>query len=88
MTIADLRPTDEVHELRARYRSFMDEHVYPNEAVLGREDDESDAAIARLRALAKDEGLWAPHLPRFSRAQKSVRARIREAAALSLGSGS
>ena len=63
MTIADLRPTDEILELRARYRAFMEEHVYPSEPVLGREDEESDAAVSRLRALAKDEGLWARHLP-------------------------
>jgi alkylation response protein AidB-like acyl-CoA dehydrogenase len=41
----------------------MDEHVYPNEAALGREDEESDALIERLRAQAREQGLWAPHLP-------------------------
>ena len=63
MTIADLRPTDEVLELRARYRAFMEEHVYPNEAALAREDESSDALIEQLRAKAKDAGIWAPHLP-------------------------
>jgi len=63
VTIADLRPTDEALELRARYRAFMEEHVYPNEAALGREDDDADALTERLRALAKQQGLWAPHLP-------------------------
>ncbi|MDW8338838.1 MAG: acyl-CoA dehydrogenase family protein [Thermoleophilia bacterium] len=63
MTIADLGPTDETLELRARYRAFMEEHVYPNEGTLFAEDEESDALLARLRALAKAEGLWAPHLP-------------------------
>ena len=63
MTIADLRPTDETLELRARVRAFMEEHVYPNEAALDREDDEAEALVARLRAVAKDAGLWAPHLP-------------------------
>jgi acyl-CoA dehydrogenase len=63
VTVTDLRPTDEVVELRARYRAFMEEHVYPNEAALAAESEEADAVIARLRARAKEEGLWAPHLP-------------------------
>ena len=63
MTIADLRPTDDVLELRARVRAFLEEHVYPNERILDREDDEADALVAALRERAKAEGLWAPHLP-------------------------
>ncbi len=63
MTVADLRPTDEVLELRARYRAFMEEHVYANEAALSAENEEADAVVARLRSLAKEAGLWAPHLP-------------------------
>jgi alkylation response protein AidB-like acyl-CoA dehydrogenase len=46
---------------RARYRAFMEEHVYPSEALLQADDE---ATIERLRGLAKDAGLWAPHLPR------------------------
>lgn len=63
MTIAGLRPTDEMVELRARYRAFLEEHVYPNEPALGREDEAADALMAELRARAQAEGLWAPHLP-------------------------
>ena len=63
MTIADLRPTDEARELRTRVRAFMEQHVYPNEPALNREDTEADALVAGLRAHAKEEGLWAPHLP-------------------------
>jgi alkylation response protein AidB-like acyl-CoA dehydrogenase len=48
---------------RERYARFMDEHVYPGEAVLDREDDEASALAAALRARARSEGLWAPHLP-------------------------
>jgi alkylation response protein AidB-like acyl-CoA dehydrogenase len=47
-------------EQRARYRAFMEAHVYPNEAALLADDEET---IAGLRARAKAEGLWAPHLP-------------------------
>jgi len=50
-------------DMRDTYRAFMEEHVYPAEPVLAREDDAADAAIAELRARAKAEGLWAPHLP-------------------------
>ena len=63
MTIADLRPTDAIVELRGRYRAFMEEHVYPNEPALDREDEAADLLVAELRRLAREQGLWAPHLP-------------------------
>jgi alkylation response protein AidB-like acyl-CoA dehydrogenase len=62
VTIAAPGLSTSVLELRERYRGFMDEYVYPSEAVLGREDDDADALVAELRARAKDEGLWAPHV--------------------------
>src|SRR5436190_4857356 len=62
MAATDLASTD-FAALRAEYRTFMDEHVYPNEQVLAREDDAPDALIAELRRRAKEAGLWAPHLP-------------------------
>jgi acyl-CoA dehydrogenase len=52
-----------VDGLKAPYRAFMEAHVYPNEAALAREDDAAGALVADLRARAKAEGLWAPHLP-------------------------
>jgi len=58
----NLAPAEEVRELRERYRAFMDEHVYPNEAVLAQEDEEAEALVSELRARAKDEGMWAPHI--------------------------
>jgi alkylation response protein AidB-like acyl-CoA dehydrogenase len=45
---------------RARYRAFMEEYVLPNERALGEDDL---GVIAALRDKAKEEGLWAPHLP-------------------------
>src|SRR6266498_3739711 len=48
---------------REAYSAFMDEHVYPAEPALAREDEAADALIAELRGRAKAEGLWAPHLP-------------------------
>jgi acyl-CoA dehydrogenase len=52
-----------VEDLKAPYRAFMEVHVYPNEAALAREDDAAAALVVQLRAQAKAEGLWAPHLP-------------------------
>jgi acyl-CoA dehydrogenase len=63
MTVAELPSTEELAELRTIYRTFLEEHVYPVEAALGREDDEAEQLVDGLRARAKTEGLWAPHLP-------------------------
>ncbi|MDX6455223.1 MAG: acyl-CoA dehydrogenase [Gaiellaceae bacterium] len=54
---------DLIAERRDRVRAFMDEHVYPNEQALIREDDAADVLILELRREAKDADLWAPHLP-------------------------
>jgi acyl-CoA dehydrogenase len=50
-------------EARARYRAFMEEHVYPAETALEREDDAAFALVASLRERARAAGLWAPHVP-------------------------
>jgi acyl-CoA dehydrogenase len=50
-------------EARARYRAFMDEHVYPNETAIEREDNDALALLAELREKAREAGLWAPHVP-------------------------
>jgi acyl-CoA dehydrogenase len=63
MTVTDLAPTEEIVALRARYRAFMEEHIYTNEEVIGREDCDALALVDSLRDRAKAEGLWAPHLP-------------------------
>jgi alkylation response protein AidB-like acyl-CoA dehydrogenase len=60
MAIADLASSEEIQALRERYRSFMEEHVYPNERALHTDDD---ALVRGLQAKAKEEGLWAPHVP-------------------------
>ena len=54
---------DLVAERRGHVRAFMEEHVYPNEPVLFREDDAADALIRELQQKAKSAELWAPHLP-------------------------
>jgi alkylation response protein AidB-like acyl-CoA dehydrogenase len=63
VAIAELPSVGQFEELRATYRAFLDEHVYPAEEALNREDDDAQELMASLRARAKAEGLWAPHLP-------------------------
>jgi alkylation response protein AidB-like acyl-CoA dehydrogenase len=63
MGASELAATTEYAELRAVYRAFMEEHVYPAEAALARDDEAADALVAGLRSRARAEGLWAPHLP-------------------------
>jgi acyl-CoA dehydrogenase len=60
VAVTELAPTEAIHELRARYRAFMEEHVYPNERALHGDDAE---LIRSLQAKAKEQGLWAPHIP-------------------------
>jgi alkylation response protein AidB-like acyl-CoA dehydrogenase len=60
VAVTELAPTEEIVELRGRYRAFMEEHVYPNERGLQADDIE---LIRSLQAKAQAEGLWAPHVP-------------------------
>jgi alkylation response protein AidB-like acyl-CoA dehydrogenase len=62
VSVVDLAPSAEVEALRERYRAFMDEHVLPNEQALAREDAAAVELAVELRARAKAEGLWAPHV--------------------------
>ena len=63
MAVSDLTNAPDQTELRAEYRAFMEEHILPVEAELSREDDAAQELLTELRARAKSEGLWAPHLP-------------------------
>jgi alkylation response protein AidB-like acyl-CoA dehydrogenase len=60
VAVTELAPTGEIQELRGRYRAFMEEHVYPNERAL--QADDADL-IRSLQGKAKEQGLWAPHVP-------------------------
>jgi acyl-CoA dehydrogenase len=60
VAVTELAPTEEIVELRGRYRAFMEEHIYPNERRLQSDDHELGQS---LRAKAKEQGLWAPHVP-------------------------
>jgi acyl-CoA dehydrogenase len=58
--------TPEVKELRAKVKSFMDEHVYTNEPFFLNEENhqaEKEALMKDLQARTKKLGMWAPHLP-------------------------
>ena len=61
--MTELATAPDIAARRAQVRAFMEEHVYPNEAALAREDESSDALMEGLRAKAKAAGIWAPHLP-------------------------
>jgi len=61
--MTELATLPDVAARRAEVRAFMEEHVYPSEAALAREDEAADALIEQLRAKAKAAGIWAPHLP-------------------------
>ncbi len=61
--MTELAIEPQVKERRAQVRAFMEEHVYPNESALEREDEAADELIAELREYAKAAGIWAPHLP-------------------------
>jgi len=60
----DFTLSPEIRELRRRVASFMDEHIYPQETIFEREDEEAEALTRRLQARAKAIGIWAPHLPK------------------------
>ena len=60
--MSSVAPAD-VAARRAEVRAFMEEHVYPAEPALAREDEAADGLIEELRSRAKAAGIWAPHLP-------------------------
>ncbi len=63
MAVAELVPPVGLEELRARYRAFLDEHIVPAEPAFALEDADAERLLSSLRARAREEGLWAPHLP-------------------------
>ena len=60
--------TERARDLHSRVSRFMDEHVFPNEALAARQTAEGDRwepvpIIETLKAKAKAEGLWNLFLP-------------------------
>ncbi|MBI5284749.1 MAG: acyl-CoA dehydrogenase family protein [Chloroflexi bacterium] len=55
----DFALSPEIKEMRAKAKAFLDEHIIPNEAVLGQHDAESEALMKDLQARVKAMGMWA-----------------------------
>ncbi|MBM3727528.1 MAG: acyl-CoA dehydrogenase [Acidobacteria bacterium] len=60
--------SDRVQDLQARLRRFMDDHVYPNEALFEQQVREGNrweptAIVEQLKPLARAAGLWNLFLP-------------------------
>jgi acyl-CoA dehydrogenase len=61
-------PSPRAQELQQRLRTFMDEHVYPNEATFRLQNETGDrwqptAIVEELKAKARAAGLWNLFLP-------------------------
>jgi acyl-CoA dehydrogenase len=63
----DFEPSDKVKLLSEQIERFMDEHVYPNEALARQQMEEADhdepPVLKEIRARAKELGLWNLFLP-------------------------
>lgn len=55
---------DEVNDIRLMTAEVVNEHIIPAEPVLFRGGREAEQVRADIRAVVKERGLWAPHLPR------------------------
>ena len=62
MRVMDFAMSAEIRERRRAVAEFMEEHVYPNEPALEREDDAAEALMRDLQAKVKARGLWAPFI--------------------------
>ncbi|MCK9518408.1 MAG: acyl-CoA dehydrogenase family protein [Dehalococcoidia bacterium] len=54
----------ETIERRKVVSDFMEQHIYPNENLLGKGGPEAEALMKELQAKTKAMGYWAPHLPK------------------------
>jgi acyl-CoA dehydrogenase len=62
--VYDFSPTLEQADVLARTRHIMDTYIYPAEAELRDSDAFPEARMRAVRQVVKDQGLWAPHLPK------------------------
>ena len=65
----DFEFSQKVQDLRTRLLTFMDAHIYPNEALYRQQVEEGDrweppALLADLKTRAAEEGLWNLFLPK------------------------
>jgi len=62
--MSDYLLTPELAELRGRVRAFVESHIIPAEQAIVDEDLAGHGeTLKSLQKLARDEGLWTPHLP-------------------------
>ncbi len=55
---------ERLEQLRGQVRNLVETHVIPNESAMVTEDREGQSETLRsLQAIARERGLWAPHLP-------------------------
>jgi acyl-CoA dehydrogenase len=55
---------DTIAELRARVRQFVEQHAIPSEEpALAHDVQGLDAVVRRLQGVAREAGIYAPHLP-------------------------
>ena len=65
----DFEPSERCREFKERLSSFMDEHIYPNEAIYEQQIRESGnphhqpAIMEDLKTRAREAGLWNMFLP-------------------------
>jgi alkylation response protein AidB-like acyl-CoA dehydrogenase len=57
--MVDFTLSPEIRELRRKAKSFLDEKIIPNEALLSRHDANADALMKDLQAQVKAMGMWA-----------------------------
>ena len=81
----DFQPSERCSEFKERLTAFMDEHVYPAEAVYERQLRESGnphhqpAIMEELKARAREAGLWNMFLPDAEHRGGAVQQRLRAA---------
>ncbi len=65
MNLLDVERDPAIAALRQRVRAFVDEHAIPRESYLHVHDPQAlDEALAELRPVAREQGLYLPQLPR------------------------
>lgn len=60
----DFSISTELEATRQRVAAFMDQHIYPNEALMVEEEGLPTDLESELQQQVKAQGLWAPNLPR------------------------
>jgi acyl-CoA dehydrogenase len=57
--MVDFTLSPEIRELRSKAKSFLEEHIYPNEPIFHEGGPQADALMKDLQARTKAMGMWA-----------------------------